>query len=176
MTNFYSKAYSSVKEFHVAFGLDVAACWSPSLLQLRETLIVEEVREYLNEVSSFDHTNLLKEGCDVVYVLLGGLVALGLPFRQSASRSSLSFTDAFRAARVGDSPEVRQALSEKLCGTARWIRDEAIHLHGAKFDEAFFRVHDSNMSKLVDGKALYREDGKVIKGPNYQPPYLGDLV
>jgi len=44
------------------------------------------------------------------------------------------------------------------------------------FDEAFTRVHQSNMSKLVDGKPLLREDGKVIKGPNYKPPYLLDLI
>ena len=40
-------------------------------------------------------------------------------------------------------------------------------------DEAFAEVHKSNMSKLgSDGKPIYREDGKVLKGPNYQPPNL----
>ena len=44
-------------------------------------------------------------------------------------------------------------------------------------DEALCRVHESNMSKLgEDGKPIYREDGKVLKGPNYKPPYLQDLV
>lgn len=43
-------------------------------------------------------------------------------------------------------------------------------------DEVFERVHRSNMSKLGDdGKPIYREDGKVLKGPNYQPPTLEDL-
>jgi hypothetical protein len=32
------------------------------------------------------------------------------------------------------------------------------------------------MSKLVNGKPLKRDDGKVLKGPNYQPPTLDDLV
>ena len=42
--------------------------------------------------------------------------------------------------------------------------------------EALRRVHKSNMSKLDDeGKPLYREDGKVLKGPNYKPPFLDDL-
>lgn len=42
--------------------------------------------------------------------------------------------------------------------------------------EVFARVHASNMSKLrVDGKPLRREDGKVLKGPNYHPPILDDL-
>ena len=44
-------------------------------------------------------------------------------------------------------------------------------------DEAMHRVHKSNMSKLgEDGKPLYRVDGKVMKGPNYQPPNLKDLI
>jgi len=48
---------------------------------------------------------------------------------------------------------------------------------GWDFDKAFDRVHESNMSKLgPDGKPVYREDGKVMKGPNYKPPYMGDLV
>ena len=46
-----------------------------------------------------------------------------------------------------------------------WFLDEAIH-----------RVHQSNLSKLgEDGKPIYREDGKVLKGPNYAPPNLEDL-
>ena len=43
-------------------------------------------------------------------------------------------------------------------------------------DEALNRVHESNMSKLdEDGNPIYREDGKVLKGPNYKPPNLEDL-
>ena len=47
---------------------------------------------------------------------------------------------------------------------------------GWELDEALDRVHKSNLSKLVDGKPLKREDGKVLKGPNYQPANLIDLV
>lgn len=44
-------------------------------------------------------------------------------------------------------------------------------------DAAMLRVHQSNMSKLgEDGKPIRREDGKILKGPNYQPPTLTDLV
>ena len=44
-------------------------------------------------------------------------------------------------------------------------------------DEALDRVHKSNMSKLdEEGKPIYREDGKVLKGPHYQPPDLTDLI
>ena len=44
-------------------------------------------------------------------------------------------------------------------------------------DEALNRVNLSNMSKLdKDGKPIYREDGKVLKGPDYKPPDLSDLI
>lgn len=44
-------------------------------------------------------------------------------------------------------------------------------------EEALCRVHKSNMSKLgLNGKPIRRNDGKILKGPNYQPPTLTDLV
>ena len=47
---------------------------------------------------------------------------------------------------------------------------------GLPLVEAFNEVHRSNMSKLgEDGKPIYREDGKVLKGPNYQPAELNKL-
>ena len=48
---------------------------------------------------------------------------------------------------------------------------------GWDLDEALDRVHKSNMSKLgLDGKPIRRSDGKVLKGPNYEPPELKDLI
>ena len=48
---------------------------------------------------------------------------------------------------------------------------------GWDLDEAMDRVHKSNMSKLDEyGNPILREDGKVLKGPNYKPPNLADLV
>ena len=48
---------------------------------------------------------------------------------------------------------------------------------GIELDYTFGDVHRSNMSKLgEDGKPIYREDGKVLKGPNYKPPNLYDII
>jgi len=48
---------------------------------------------------------------------------------------------------------------------------------GWDLDEAMDRVHKSNMSKLDEnGQPIYRPDGKVLKGPNYKPPNLTDLL
>ena len=44
-------------------------------------------------------------------------------------------------------------------------------------EEALNRVHKSNLSKLgLDGKPIRRRDGKVLKGPNYEPPIMSDLI
>ena len=51
------------------------------------------------------------------------------------------------------------------------------HAFGIDLNECFKEVHRSNMSKLgEDGKPIYREDGKVLKGPNYSEPDLKGIV
>ena len=47
---------------------------------------------------------------------------------------------------------------------------------GVDLNICFNEVHRSNMSKLENGKVLYREDGKVMKGKNYTPPNLNRLI
>jgi predicted HAD superfamily Cof-like phosphohydrolase len=53
-----------------------------------------------------------------------------------------------------------------------------INAHGMQdiFEEAFNRVHENNLSKLVDGKPLKNEAGKVIKPKGFKPVILNDLV
>lgn len=43
-------------------------------------------------------------------------------------------------------------------------------------NEAFLRVHKSNMSKLTNGKLIKREDGKILKPDTYEPPNMMELV
>ena len=48
---------------------------------------------------------------------------------------------------------------------------------GWDLDRALDRIHASNLSKLGDdGQPIKREDGKVLKGPNYEEPFLEDLI
>jgi predicted HAD superfamily Cof-like phosphohydrolase len=77
---------------------------------------------------------------------------------------------------AGDLPENKTNLLKELADLAYVIYGTAEALSW-DLDEAIRRVHESNMSKLgTDGKPIYRSDGKVLKGPSYQEPYLGDLV
>lgn len=78
------------------------------------------------------------------------------------------------AAQNNDLVEVADALGDMLyilCGT--------ILEHGMqyKIEEVFNEIQRSNMSKLgADGKAIYREDGKVLKGPNYFKPKIDRIL
>lgn len=110
------------------------------------TLVMEEAKE-VNEAAA----NLLKEVCDLIYVANGLEISGGNPDNMMHN------------------PEVAQAVA--FIQLIAEIYPEAVRA------EAYRRVHASNMSKLDDnGKPIRREDGKVLKGPNYKPADLSDLV
>ena len=124
--------FKRVDEFHKAYDMprgtvtmsdDFAQLTQEDAdrIKLRFELNAEEFKEL---VTAETPAEIMKEACDLVYVILGMFVEFG------------------------------------------W-----------DFDEAFRRVHESNMSKLgEDGKPIRRKDGKILKGPNYKAPTLGDLV
>lgn len=77
------------------------------------------------------------------------------------------------AARAGDLVEVLDALAD-----IGYILAGTILNHGMQdiYDDAFDEVHRSNMAKLVDGKVLRREDGKVMKPQGWTAPQLAQFV
>ena len=71
-----------------------------------------------------------------------------------------------------DIKEVADALTDIL-----YVTYGAGHAFGIDLDKCFDEVQKSNMSKLgVDGKPIYNEKGKVMKGPNYFAPDLNKVV
>ncbi|HIF83999.1 MAG TPA: hypothetical protein EYQ79_00770 [Flavobacteriaceae bacterium] len=78
------------------------------------------------------------------------------------------------AAQNNDLIEVADALGDML-----YILYGTIIAHGMqdKIEEVFDEIQRSNMSKLGnDGKPIYREDGKVMKGPNYFKPDFSKIL
>lgn len=48
---------------------------------------------------------------------------------------------------------------------------------GVDLDKVIAEIHRSNLTKLgEDGKPIYREDGKVLKGPNFEPPDIAGVI
>lgn len=73
-------------------------------------------------------------------------------------------------------PDSKERLLKEMADLQYVLSGLAVTF-GLPLQEAFLRVHKSNMSKLGDdGKPVYREDGKVMKGSNYKPADLSDLV
>tara|TARA_A100001011_G_scaffold385618_1_gene459939 strand:- start:671 stop:1042 length:372 start_codon:yes stop_codon:yes gene_type:complete len=71
-----------------------------------------------------------------------------------------------------DIKEVADALTDIL-----YVTYGAGHAFGINLDKCFEEVQNSNMSKLgTDGKPIYNEDGKVMKGPDYFKPNLSKFV
>lgn len=71
-----------------------------------------------------------------------------------------------------DQVEIADALTDLL-----YVVYGSGHTFGINLDKTFKEVHKSNMSKLgEDGKPIYREDGKVLKGPNFFEPNLKKII
>jgi predicted HAD superfamily Cof-like phosphohydrolase len=128
----------------------IEAFQPPKTTEFWLKLVMEEARELIDET---DPVNELKEACDLLYV------AAGLALSDDAERVSTPFEQVVLEAAHSKFHQVLDKHSEPT------------------FIKAFNRVHASNMSKLGDdGKPVRREDGKILKGPNYKPALLDDLV
>jgi predicted HAD superfamily Cof-like phosphohydrolase len=72
----------------------------------------------------------------------------------------------------GDLTEIADAITDIL-----YVTYGAAHAFGIPIDDCFEEVQRSNMSKLgLDGKPMFRPDGKVLKGPNYSEPDLESVL
>ena len=108
--------------------------------------LIEE--ESLEVIEAFG--NLMKEMSDLTYVATGYALCGG-------DDNTLDATHAMQTAM-------------KLCD---WLEGIPYEVR----EEAFRRVHKSNLSKLgEDGKPIKREDGKILKGPNYKPADMSDIT
>ena len=76
------------------------------------------------------------------------------------------------AMKVNDLKEIADALTDIL-----YVTYGAGYAYGIDLDKCFKEVQRANMSKLDEnGKPIFNEKGKVMKGPNYSPPDLKKFV
>ena len=142
-----------LQEFIKAFGASLDA-------RLWYKLVKEEIAELKEAMDKDDKANTLKELCDVLYVYG--------PFN--------TFIETAVQADLIPEEEAKE-ITEYLQANMKIFQKAVTLFPPMVVYEAFVRVHKSNMSKLgLDGKPIKREDGKVMKGPNYTPPDLSDLV
>lgn len=127
-------------------------------LRLWVKLMREELKEF-NE-SVYGSEDALKEIADLLYVRTGFIMVLGGGIGEGVI-----------------SEEEEQEWKDLLYKVSDAFVSAEEQFSTATIWEAFKRVHISNMSKLGDdGKPILREDGKIMKGPNYKEPDLTDLM
>ncbi len=109
-------------------------------------------------------------------------------FGQDVKQSSALSTDKINELRVSlikeELDELIEAMNKKdLVEVADALTDilyvtyGAGHAFGINLDDCFEEVQNSNMSKLdKDGKPIYNDKGKVMKGPNYFKPDLSKFI
>lgn len=136
-----------VVEFHEVFGLPVA--WSP-------TIPAEDRRKLRCKL-------LLEE-------VLEFCAASGFVVREQERDGQLKL-ELFALGGPPDLVEAADGLAD-----IRYIVDGSALEWGIPLEKCLREVHRSNMSKAgEDGKPIIREDGKLLKGPNFTPPQL-DMI
>jgi predicted HAD superfamily Cof-like phosphohydrolase len=137
-----------------------------NLLSLKHK--IEQMKKQLNHVEKFHDTFGIPNEYMPKATISNDLIDLRFKLMAEENEEYLE------AAKNGDLVEVADALGDMmyiLCGT--------ILSHGMqhKIEEVFEEIQRSNMSKLgEDGKPIYREDGKVLKGPNYFKPNIAKII
>ena len=129
---------------------------------------IEQMKKQLNHVEKFHDTFGIPNEYTPKATISNDLIDLRFKLMAEENEEYLE------AAKNGDLVEVADTLGDMmyiLCGT--------ILSHGMqhKIEEVFEEIQRSNMSKLgEDGKPIYREDGKVLKGPNYFKPNIAKII
>lgn len=154
----WEKLVKLVKEFYITFGQQefLEKEMTNERMELRKKLFDEEFKEYEVAEKNKDRVEMLDAICDMYYIHIGTLL------------------------------EKNKGDIEKIANKIFFLGDkETEYLFKLEvkngFDvilpEAFEEVHKSNMSKLgKDGKPIFREDGKIIKGPDYFRPNLKQFI
>ena len=127
-------------------------------LSMKRTFISEQAKEFRSKYgiqNRADRQNRAKQHSLIVEEFKEFLQAEGMLFMHGRNHQEHALKE------LADLVYVCYQYAENM----GWFLDEALN-----------RVHESNMSKLdKDGKPILRDDGKVLKGPNYKPPDLSDL-
>lgn len=135
-------------------------------------LIYPELYDYLT--SSRDLVGMVKEFHEKYRVALPDSPGFPDQAIRTARRKFLAeeYIEYDDAEAASDLVEVADALADQV-----YIAIGTALCYGIDFARCFAEVHRSNMSKLGnDGEPVLRQDGKIMKGPNYSPPDLSFLL
>lgn len=153
----WSKLVGLVKEFYIAFGQQefLENEMTNERMKLRKKLFDEEFKEYEMAEKNKDKVEMLDAVCDMCYILIGTLLEMY----------------------KGDVDTVTDVIYFGEDDKSKFIFEKVFkNEFNDIFVKAFEEVHRSNMSKLENGKAVFRKDGKILKGANYFRPNLKQFI
>lgn len=153
----WEKLVGLVKDFYIAFGQQefLEKEITDERIKLRKKLFDEELREYEVAEKNKDKVEMLDAVCDMYYILIETLLEKCKGDVQAVANMIYFGCD-----------DKSEFIFEKI------FKNEFNDI----FVKAFEEVHQSNMSKLENGKAIFREDGKILKGKNYFRPNLKQFI
>ena len=123
-------------------------------------LLDEEGKELQEALQGTDRAHVLKEAADVLYVIAPVMALAQMLYDNDML-----------------SVEIANLAEEKIAFADKYMETVATMFSEDTVAKALELVHASNMSKLgEDGKPIRRDDGKILKGPNYKEPDLSGLV
>lgn len=198
--------FAKVEDFMTKFGQEVRSPCNPDVLpgspktQLRESLISEELMELEESIFDLDDVEIADALTDIVYVVIGAFHDFGLEldkknymngvFECKNVVNGISSADKFEMEIIVN-PFLEKYVDLMACDFGDYDQDmmqinmtyflssivNLCNKFNIPLDKCFDEVHRSNMSKLSeDGLPIYREDGKILKGPNYFKPDLKTIV
>ncbi|BBM50704.1 nucleoside triphosphate pyrophosphohydrolase family protein [Leptotrichia wadei] len=153
----WNKLVGLVKEFYIAFGQQefLEKEMTDERMELRERLFDEELKEYEMAEKNKDKVEMLDAVCDMYYILIGTLLEI----------------------HKGNVDTVTDVIYFGEDDKSKFIFEKVFkNEFNDIFVKAFEEVHRSNMSKLENGKAVFREDGKILKGKKYFRPNLKQFI
>jgi len=192
------RAFEAVKEFHQKNGAVIAT--SPTLLPdstmlLRQRLMLEELGELATACHDQDLEKVADGLCDLMYVVLGSCVSLGIPIEADFSNAGFKAAVPSAAVTVRYLADLSQAITNCILAildrpvgetlvSIKQVFDRAMsEINGLAFiyqielETCFFEVHRANMSKnlggATDGKKYGASDAK---GEGFQPPNLRPIL
>ena len=153
----WNKLVGLVKEFYIAFEQQVflEKEMTDERMKLRKKLFEEEFKEYEVAEKNNDKVEMLDAVCDMCYILIGTLLEI----------------------HKGNVDTVTDVIYFGEDDKSKFIFEKVFkNEFNDIFVKAFEEVHRSNMSKLQDGKAIFRADGKILKGADYFRPNLKQFI
>jgi len=188
-----------VTNFHKKFSHPIAQ--KPIMIlkdrfELRFDMLREENEEYIDASEENDLIEVADAIGDMLYILSGTMIEHGL-IKEIKPIEILDNGDKIRSITLAESVDffeiIRKANEEYIKSCERndliGVKNSiellikylthliSEHNLSSKIELVFDEIHKSNMSKLgEDGKPIYREDGKILKGPNYFKPNIKDIL